>query len=186
MRCSKLRSRDVYSAWRLQPDLQVGIVHVKSERQLDETLGFVSRLATNRVGVSARFDDLHDTPHALHFAKVMLRGRPDQASPVAMFDGSILSTAAVGAPEVMVKSTANVLQGFDNLANDERETLFETFRVWHDNDASMRCAAEVLFCHPNTVRLRLRRIEQRTGRSLSRPKDVAELCLAFEVHRRLM
>ena len=30
---------------------------------------------------------------------------------------------------------------------------------------------------------RLRRIEQRTGRSLSRPKDLAELCLVFEVHR---
>ena len=39
---SKLRGRDVYSAWRLQPDLQVGIVHVKSERQLDEILGLVS------------------------------------------------------------------------------------------------------------------------------------------------
>ena len=37
---SKLRGRDVYSAWRLQPDLQVGIVHVKSERHLDEILGF--------------------------------------------------------------------------------------------------------------------------------------------------
>ena len=60
---SKLRSRDVYSAWRLQPDLQVGIVHVKSDRQLDEILGLVSRLAMNRVGVSARFDDLHDAPH---------------------------------------------------------------------------------------------------------------------------
>jgi len=51
-----------------QPDLQVGIVHVKSERRLDKILALVSRLATNRVGVSARFDDLHDTPHALHFA----------------------------------------------------------------------------------------------------------------------
>ena len=45
---SKLRGLDVYSAWRLQPDLQAGIVHVKSERQLDEILGLVSRLATNR------------------------------------------------------------------------------------------------------------------------------------------
>jgi DNA-binding PucR family transcriptional regulator len=33
------------------------------------------------------------------------------------------------------------------------------------------------------VRYRLRRIEQRTGRSLMRPRDVAELCLAFEVER---
>jgi DNA-binding PucR family transcriptional regulator len=47
-------------------------------------------------------------------------------------------------------------------------------------------AAERLFCHPNTVRHRLRRIEKRTDRSLSRPRDVAELCLVFEVHRRLM
>jgi sugar diacid utilization regulator len=183
---SKLRGRDVYSAWRLQPDLQVGIVHAKSERQLDEVLGLVSRLATDRVGVSARFDDLHDTPQALHFAKVMLRGRPRQSSPVAVFDGSILATAAVSAPDLMVKSIGKALGGFDDLADDEREMLFETFRVWQENDASMRSAAEVLICHPNTVRHRLRRIEQRTGRSLSRPRDVAELCLAFEVYRRLM
>jgi hypothetical protein len=183
---SKLRSRDVYSAWRLQPDLQVGIVHVKSERRLDEIVAVVSRLATNRVGVSARFDDLHDTAQALHFARVMLRGRPDEASPVAVFDGSILSTAAVSAPEVMVKLIGSALDGFDDLPDDEREMLFETFRVWQDSDASVRGAAEVLICHPNTVRHRLRRIEKHTGRSLSRPRDVAELCLVFEVHRRLM
>ena len=183
---SKLRGRDVYSVWRLQPDLHVGIVHVKSERRLDEILGLVNRLTTNRVGVSARFDDLHDTPQALHFAKVMLRGRPHQASPIAVFDGSILATAAVSAPDVMAKLVGTVLVGFDDLPDAEREMLFETFRVWQDSDASVRSAAEVLICHPNTVRHRLRRIEQRTSRSLSRPKDVAELCLAFEVRRRLM
>ena len=168
------------------PDLQVGIVHVKSARRLDETLDLVSRLAPNRVGVSARFDDLGDTPHALRFAKIMLRGRPDATSPVAVFDGSILATAAISAPDVMVKLIGTALDGFDDLPDAEREMLFETFQVWQDNDASVRSAAEVLICHPNTVRHRLRRIEKRTGRSLTRPKDVAELCLAFEVHRRLM
>ena len=183
---SKLRSLDVYSAWRLQPDVQVGIVHVTSDRHLDKILALVSRLATARVGVSARFDDLRDAPHALHFAKVMLAGRSEQASPVAVFDGSILATAAVSAPEVMVKSIRKVLDGFGNLPDDEREMLFETFRAWQYNDASVRGTAEVLICHPNTVRHRLRRIEKHSGRSLSRPRDVAELCLAFEVHRRLM
>src|SRR5258708_7121332 len=183
---SMLRGLDVYSAWRLQPDLQVGIVHVKSERQLDEILGLVSRLATDRVGVSSCFDDLRDTPQALYFAKVMQRGRPHHSSPVAVFDGSILATAAVAAPEVVLKSILNALRGFEDLPEDERETLCETFRVWQDNDASVRRTAEVLFCHPNTVRHRLRRIEKHSGRSLSRPKDLAELCLASEVHRRLM
>ena len=36
-----------------------------------------------------------------------------------------------------------------------------------------------------TVRHRLHRIEELTGRSLSRPRDLAELCLVFEVERRL-
>ena len=85
-----------------------------------------------------------------------------------------------------MKSIGDALKGFEDLPEDERETLCETFRVWQDNDASVRRAAEVLFCHQNTVRHRLRRIEKHTGRSLSRPKDVAELSLASEVHRRLM
>src|SRR5262249_44666646 len=35
---SKLRSLDVYSAWRLLPDVHVGIVHIHSEPQLDKVL----------------------------------------------------------------------------------------------------------------------------------------------------
>jgi hypothetical protein len=183
---SKLRSLDIYSAWRLLPDLQVGIVHVASDRTLDMVVGLLSRMTTVRVGVSAAFEDLRDTPRALHVARVMLRGPTDSTSSVAVFDGSILSTAAVSAPEAMIKTVGAALDGFGELPDEDREMLFETFRVWRDNDASVRGAAEVLICHPNTVRHRLRRIEQRTGRSLSRPRDVAELCLAFEVHRRLM
>jgi PucR C-terminal helix-turn-helix domain len=37
--------------------------------------------------------------------------------------------------------------------------LFETFQVWQDNDASINNTAQRLFCHPNTERRRLRRIE---------------------------
>jgi sugar diacid utilization regulator len=183
---SKLRSLDISSAWRLQPDMQVGIVHVDSDRKRDRVVALMSRMTTVRVGVSAPFKDLRDTPRALHVARVMLRGPIDSTSSVAVFDGSILATAAVSAPEAMIKTVGAALDGFADLTDEDREMLFDTFRVWQDNDASVRGAAEVLICHPNTVRHRLRRIEKHTGRSLSRPRDVAELCLAFEVHRRLM
>jgi sugar diacid utilization regulator len=183
---SKLRSLDIFSVWRLLPDLQVGIVHVKSDEKLDVVIGLLSRMTTVRVGVSAAFKDLRDTPRALHVARVMLRGTTDSTSSVAVFDGSILATAAVSAPEVMVQAVGALLDGFGDLPDADRQMLFETFRVWLDNDASVCGAAEVLVCHPNTVRHRLRRIEKHTGRSLSRPRDVAEVCLAFEVHRRLM
>jgi len=183
---SKLRSLDIFSAWRLLPDLQVGIVHVKSDQKLDRVIGLLSRTTTARVGVSATFGYLRDAPRALHVARMMLHGRTDSASSVAVFDGSLLATAAVSAPQVMIQTVGAALDCFTDLPDDEREMLFETFRVWQDTGASACGAAEVLTCHPNTVRHRLRRIEKRTGRSLSRPRDVAELCLAFEVHRRLM
>ncbi len=86
----------------------------------------------------------------------------------------------------MVKLVTPTIECFAGLADNERDILFDTFRVWLENDGSLRTAGELLFCHPNTVRYRLHRIEQRTGRSLTRPRDVAELSLAFEVHRRLM
>ncbi|MBB5166788.1 CdaR family transcriptional regulator [Mycobacterium sp. AZCC_0083] len=183
---SKMRSMDVFSAWRRLPDLHVGIVHVKTPEQLDNVLALVSRLATGRVGVSAQFDDLRDTAAALRYARVTLRGRPDQGPRVTQFDGSILSTAALSAPEVMVKLVTPTIECFAELSHEERNILFDTFRVWLENDGSLRTAGELLFCHPNTVRYRLHRIEQRTGRSLSRPRDVAEVSLAFEVHRLLM
>src|SRR5271169_6619471 len=172
---SKLRSLDIFSAWRLLPDVQVGVVHIESDRKLDRVVALMSRMTTVRVGVSAPFGDLRDTPRALHLARVMLRGPTDSTSSVALFDGSILATAAVSAPQVMVQTVAAVLDCFSDLPDGDREMLFETFRVWQDNDTSVGGAAEVLICHPNTVRHRLHRIEKRTGRSLSRPRDVAEL-----------
>jgi hypothetical protein len=183
---SKLRSLDVFSAWRMLPDLQVGIVHVKTDKHLASVLALVSRTATTRIGVSARFDDLRETAQALRCARITLRGRPDPGLRVTQFDGSIMATAAVSAPEVMIKLVTPTIECFAELAHNERDILFDTFRVWVENDGSLRVVGELLFCHPNTVRYRLHRIEQRTGRSLSRPRDVAELCLAFEVHRRLM
>jgi hypothetical protein len=183
---AKLRSLDVSSAWRRLPDVQVGIVHVNNDRHLAAVLALVSRVAIARVGVSARFDDLRDTARALRQARVTLQGRGEPDSPVSVFDGSILATAAVSAPDVMVELASPVVERFADLADEEREVLFETFRAWLDHDGSVRTAGEMLFCHPNTVRYRLHRIEERTGRSLTRPRDIAELCLAFEVHRRLM
>jgi PucR C-terminal helix-turn-helix domain/GGDEF-like domain/GAF domain len=183
---SMLRSLDVYSAWHMLPDLQVGVVHMKSGQHLDKVLDLLARATAGRIGVSAPFDDLRDAPQAFHVAKVTLRNGRSGADRVAVFDGSILATAAISVPEVMVKLVRAVFDGFDDFGEEERELLFETFRVWQQSDGSVRDTAEALVCHPNTVRYRLRRIEQRTGRSLSRPRDIAELCLAFEVQRRLM
>jgi DNA-binding PucR family transcriptional regulator len=77
------------------------------------------------------------------------------------------------------------LREFDDMSGDEKGVLFGTFRVWLAEKGSTANAAAQLYCHPNTVRHRLRRIEARTGRSLTVPDQLAELCLAFEVRQNM-
>jgi DNA-binding PucR family transcriptional regulator len=51
-------------------------------------------------------------------------------------------------------------------------------------DRRLRAGAE-FFCHPKTVRYRMRRIEAGTGRVLANPGDVAELVTAVRAWREL-
>jgi hypothetical protein len=62
--------------------------------------------------------------------------RPDL--PVAVFDGAIVAIAALAAPEVMVRPAGAILARFGDLSDDEREIVFETYRVWQEIDASGR------------------------------------------------
>ena len=57
--------------------------------------------------------------------------------------------------------------------------------MWFDSGGSVVKTAEMLFVHRNTVRHRLRKLEERTGRSLNDPRWIAEVSLAFEIDRRL-
>lgn len=185
---NKLSARDIRSAWRLLPDLQVGIVHLRGAETKDgmDTLVEVLRqAATARVGISPSFRELAETSDALRLARVTVTGKSSGTSLVSVFDDTPLAVAAVSAPDVMAKIKLLVLSRIDELPAEERVILLDTFQAWVDAGGSANDTAAKIFCHPNTVRHRLRRIEDLTGRSLSRPKDLAELCLALEVERRL-
>jgi hypothetical protein len=185
---SKLSARDIRSAWRLLPDLQVGIVHLRGPAPTDTLAALVEVLggtATARVGISPPFHELAETSDAVRLARLAVTAKRSDDSLVAVFDDTPLAVAAVSAPDVMARIKSLVLGRLDDLPGEERATLFETFRAWVGAGGSANDTAAKIYCHPNTVRHRLRRIEELTGRSLSRPKDVAELCLAFEVEQRL-
>jgi len=185
---NKLSVRDIRSAWRLLPDLQVGIVYLRgpaTEATLDTVVEVLRQAATTRVGISPPFHELAETSDALRFARLAVSGKASPDSVVAVFDDSMLAVAAVSAPEVMAKIRSSVLGKLNALPDEERTVLLDTFQAWLEAGGSANDTAAKIYCHPNTVRHRLRRIEELTGRSLSRPKDLAELCLAFEVERRL-
>ena len=178
-----LRSIDIFSSWRLLPDLQTGIAHIPGDTERGALLELLGRVATTSVGVSPEFEDLADTAEALRYARVAVNARGRGPGTVTVFDDSVIAVAAVSAPEVTAKVADLVLGAFGDMTSDEQDVLFDTFRAWVDNDGSIPNTATQLYCHPNTVRYRLHRIEERTGRSLSAPRELAELCLAFEIYQ---
>src|ERR1700712_5133144 len=71
------------------------------------------------------------------------------------------------------------------LPAEQGDLLLDPLAVWQDNGGSATAAARHMFCHPNTIRHRLRRIEACTGRSLTDPRATAELLVALHAVRPL-
>jgi hypothetical protein len=178
-----LARRGIRSAWRLRPELQLGIVHLRTPRDLPDLVEVLREHAERRVGVSPSYDDLNRTGDALRFAKVALRAGDAESRAVTVFDDSPVAVATAGAPDVMARVAAKVLGPIEALPADERALLLDTLDVWFDCGGSAEEAAKQLYVHPNTVRTRLRRIAERTGRSLTDPRGITELALALRAVR---
>jgi sugar diacid utilization regulator len=135
--------------------------------------------------VSPPFDDLAETASALRLARTALAGSLPNKSAVTVFDRDSLTVAAVASPHVNRRIATNILAGLDALPEHERTVLLDTLEAWLDCNGSTTETAKKIFCHHNTVRHRLHRIERYTGKLLNVPRDLTELCLALEVERRL-
>jgi hypothetical protein len=180
---ARLRAHDIASGWRLLPDLQAGIVLLPHNGQLDQLIAVLDRHARHRIGISPVFPTLDRTREALRFAKFAMSGTASGTSRVTVFDKSPLAVAAASTPEVMARIVGTVLGPLEKFPPSERAVLLETLEAWRDSGGSTEQAAKQLYCHPNTVRHRLRRISEATGRTLTAPRDIAELCLAVEAAR---
>lgn len=166
------------SAWRLLPDTQVGIIEL-GERQIDQVAEVLETIGSARVGLSPAFEDLTGAARGLEMAR--LAARVSTLGPgVIRFEDRPVGIAVAAAGDIMDRVAAEVLGPLESLAEAERYTLLETVRVWIDVGGSAGKAANQLYCHANTVRYRLRRFEEKTGRRLDRPADVAAVCLALE------
>jgi hypothetical protein len=181
---SALKTIGIPSAWRLQHDVEVGIACLPRPRtQLDELVTALERICVGRVGVSTPYDDLTATASGLRLARIALHTAFDR-QPVCVFGRDLLATAVASSPDIMKRVADTVLASLTKIPATDRAMLLETFGTWLDSHGSATETAEKMFVHPNTVRHRLRRLEERTGRSLTDPRGVAELGIAFEIDRR--
>lgn len=176
----RLRARRIGSAWRLMPDMQIGIVRFENNTDVRPLTTALTAAARGRVGISPSYLTLTETATALRLARIAMASTAVGTPHVTMFDDFPLAVAAVSTPDVMVRVGRAVLGPILDLPLEQCKVLLDTLAAWRDSGGSASGAAKALFCHPNTVRHRLRGIESATGRSLSHPKASAEILIALE------
>jgi hypothetical protein len=172
---SDLLAVEIRSAWVLLTDMQVGIVSTELEGSLAQ-LRSALQASGCTAGISLELTDYNDAPRAVRLAITALTTA--RAGTVAAFTDLPIESIAAGAPDISGQLAAAVLGQLLTLPESERTVLLEVLEEWFRNDGSVNEVARAMFVHPNTVRNRMHRIEMLTGRSLSRPRDAAELYLA--------
>jgi PucR C-terminal helix-turn-helix domain/GGDEF-like domain len=178
-----LAARGFGSAWRLQPDMQVGVVSLRHLDVHPVLLELLGRGVRARAGVSPVYHTLGGTPRALHYARLVLGSLPAGVPAVAQFEETPLRVLAAAAPDAAGELARAVLGPVLDLPAQDRSTRLGTLQAWFDAGGSADEAGKRIYCHPNTVRYRLRRLQEHTGRSLDDPRAAAELLAALDALR---
>ncbi|MBU6533871.1 PucR family transcriptional regulator [Streptomyces mayonensis] len=172
--------------WHAGPDVDYGIVLVTADGGLPDPNDPVSEprasLPGLRIGVGSPVDGLAAVGDARRLADTALEICPEAGGTVRLAD-QLPAALVVSSPGLGRALADRVLGPLLRLEPADREVLLDTLTTWLDCDGSAQRAGERLYCHRNTVLNRLRRCEQLTGRSLSRPADVVEISLSLTTRR---
>ncbi|MHA6631542.1 PucR family transcriptional regulator [Pseudonocardia sichuanensis] len=178
-----LLRHDVASAWRLDHDHQDGVVALRLGFGVERLVATLGGLATGRVGVSVPIPCLENTQEGRRQARVACAAATPGAAEVVRFDEHPLAVLLAGSPEQARALADAVLGPVLALPPDDRAIVLGTARTWLGTGGSTSDTARALHLHRNTVRYRVHRLEQATGRALARPVDAAELHVALECVR---
>lgn len=173
---AQLRARGLGSAWRMTPDLKVGVVSLQ-EASVDNVLEVLRPIVVGPVGVSTVFDSLAHASQGVYLARLMMAAIPAGKRGVRQLEMLALLAASPDTARMMIHA---VLGEVLALPVRTREPLLATLVEWLEARGSVADAAQALFCHPNTVRYRINRIEQILRVDLSDPVALADVSAAVQ------
>jgi hypothetical protein len=178
-----LRTRGIQSAWRVEVDAHIGVVVLTPRAGIDRLCAYLAELSSGPVGVSAPYPSLDQTPAAVRQARLAHASATPGSQELVRYEQAPIAILLASAPDAAAMVAQAILGPVLALPAAERDLLLDTLRMWFAEQGATSVAAEKLHVHRNTVRYRLRRLEELTGRSLSHPTGTAELHLALEATR---
>jgi hypothetical protein len=180
-----LAGHGVRSAWRTTVDGTVGVVAIGEWRTVTSIRELLGTLATGRVGLSRSYADALQTSVAVARAMVARRCLPAGAVGVTAIDDDPVAALLASSVETSTEVSRLLLGQVMELPDAEQQTLLATLATWLATNGNSTETGRLLFCHRNTVRNRLARLEQLSGQSLEDPRSVARLFVAVEALRLL-
>lgn len=176
----QLRRRGVQSTWRTRTDASVGIVALGARYGMAELADDLTARAEGRIGLSEPYPALESTGEAAAQSALAAGAAPPGQPAVIRHDTALVPVLLASATDAAARLARQTLGELLGGESDDGSVLLTTLRAWATSGGSASEAARSLHCHPNTVRYRLRRLEQLTGRSLSDPVDVMHVLLASQ------
>ncbi|MFF0461811.1 helix-turn-helix domain-containing protein [Streptomyces mexicanus] len=187
-RCAAARAAAVPAGarvhWHTGVDVDHGIVLVGDDGPTEPAADPAGLAPGIRIGVGTPVDGLAAVGDARRLADTALSICPASGGTVRLAE-HLPAAMVVSSPELGRALAERILGPLLRLEPADREVLLDTLTTWLACDGSAQRAGERLYCHRNTVLNRLRRCEQLTGRSLTRPSDLVEVTLALTAHRLL-
>ncbi|WP_405151005.1 helix-turn-helix domain-containing protein [Sphaerisporangium sp. NBC_01403] len=170
--------------WRMRTQYEVAVVAL-GDGTLEELAEGMTPVVYGPAGVSPVVGGLDELATARRLAEIAMRTCSGCGPEIARLDRRLPAALVVCEPELSGRLTTEVLGTLLALDPADRDVLLATLSAWLRCEGSAARAAGQLYCHRNTVFNRIRRVEQLTGRSVSRPRDIVELALALEAVRLL-
>ena len=177
-----MRTAGLASEWALLQGHLVGLVAAGASLQVADHL---RRALGTRAGISPRFTGLEGAPRAYRQAELALRSVPQGAPRVMELDEDLPLVILAASPELSDRLARRWLAPVLALPEGEGRSLLRTVRAYLERSGSVAATAAFLPCHRNTVRNRLRRMEQLTGLNPAVPRDAADLALALRASQLL-
>ncbi|WP_327151286.1 PucR family transcriptional regulator [Nocardia sp. NBC_01329] len=175
-----LRDAGVRSVWDAQIDAYLGLLSAGSAAGIDRAAATISMFVDDRVGLSTIVTTPLSITTAVTEARLASRSARPGSAAMIRFGDEPAAHLLIAVPEAGRRAATQILGPLLDLAATERADLIEALDAWFRCGGSAAAVAETIHCHRNTVRYRLRKIRDLTGRDTTDPRQSAELFLALE------
>ena len=136
------------------------------------------RAAASRVGPTHQLRrSFHEARCALEAVRLANGSAPEVASYRDL--GAYQLLLSLQDDEALASYTRSVLGPVERDEGSYGDELLRSLDVFIENNGHWERAAQALFCHRHTLRYRIKRVEQLTGRDLSNARDRIEFWLAL-------